>query len=79
MNQDGTNTILDDNVKVIVNGQVANGLLKQRYLAWRGWQDPVQPTTWYDDLGNPTYAASAATQDDEGDLRPAPILLPILP
>jgi hypothetical protein len=71
-NSDGTNTIFDDNVHVVVGGVRATGATKQRFLAWRGWIDPVSGVA-VDDRGVPT-----AIGDNEGDLRPAPILLPIL-
>jgi hypothetical protein len=72
-NSDGTNTRLDDNI-VILN---SSGLPetdpeeKMRYLAWRGFFINGQ---WVDDDNNPTYANTSP--DDEGDIRPAPILLP---
>ena len=70
-NADGTNTVLDDNIQLLQNGQPLTGATKQRFLAWRGWRNaqgiPV------DDFGAPTNIGS-----NEGDLRPCPVLLPWL-
>ena len=84
-NADGTNTILDDNIKIIdANGQVLTGTDKIRYLGWRGF--PNTQGVWVDDSNNPTYnnapstpgyPAWATSPDDEGDIRPAPVLLPV--
>jgi hypothetical protein len=71
INQDGTNTILDDNVHVVQNGVRLTGAQKQRYLAWRGYFDPAQ-STFVDDAGNPTNIGR-----NEGDIRPSPILIPL--
>ena len=82
---DGTGTILDDNVRVVKAGVVQTGTEKQRYLAWRGF--PNASGVWVDDNNNPTYnnpptvpgyPAWASSADDAGDIRPAPILLPVL-
>ncbi len=76
-NQDGTNTILDDSIDIVLpGGALANGVTKTRYLAWRGYRNASGVLV--DDQNRPTYAASPATADDEGDIRPAPVLLPIL-
>ncbi|MFO1051825.1 MAG: hypothetical protein U1F36_06390 [Planctomycetota bacterium] len=69
-NTDGTNTILDDGVDVVLNGVALRGTEKVRYLAWRGFQSPSG--SFVDDMGAPTGWARG-----EGDMRPAPILLPL--
>jgi hypothetical protein len=61
---DGTNTVLDDHIDVVRNGQRLVGAEKQRYLAWRGYENAI---------GVPTGIG-----ENEGDIRPAPILLPLL-
>ena len=70
-NADLTNTILDDNITLFRNGLPIAGAEKQRFLAWRGF--PNASGVWVDDFGNPT-----AIGDNEGDMRPSPILLPWL-
>jgi hypothetical protein len=70
-NQDGTNTVLDDNVRVLRNGVPLTGAEKQRYLAWRGFPNGMGIDV--DDLGVPTSIGDA-----EGDIRPSPILLPVI-
>ncbi len=70
LNADNTNTVLDDNVRVLRNGVPLQGGEKQRFLAWRGFQD--QAGVWVDDNGVPTNIG-----DREGDIRPAPRLLPV--
>lgn len=69
-NADNTNTVLDDNVHVLRGGVRIVGAEKQRFLAWRGFLD--QSGTWVDDAGIPTNIG-----DREGDIRPAPRLLPV--
>ena len=75
---DGTNTILDDNIHFFMPGMMsvdgpsdpANrlvGLEKQQLLGWRGYPDGAGE--WRDDFGG-------LTDDAEGDIRPAPTLLP---
>ncbi len=74
-NTDGTNTVLDDNVKIIRGGVELAGTEKQRYIAWRGI--PNANGRFVDDAGNETYHHSPSPANDaEGDIRPAPILLP---
>ena len=70
-NADQTNTVLDDNVHFVRGGQRLTGAEKQRYLAWRGFPDGLGVLV--DDRGVPTNIGSR-----EGDLRPTPVLLPIL-
>ncbi len=75
-NADGTNTVLDDSIDVVLSsGVVATGATKTRYLAWRGFLDPSGVPV--DDDNQPTYAASPQTAFDEGDITPAPVLLPL--
>jgi hypothetical protein len=68
-NADATNTILDDNIRVLRNGASQDGTAKRDLLAWRGF--PTATASFADDFGNPV-----AIGDSEGDIRPAPILLP---
>jgi len=70
-NTDGTNTRLDDNIRLFRNGTPLTGAEKQRYLAWRGFIDANGVRV--DDLGN-----AIVIGDDEGDIRPTPHLLPLL-
>ncbi|MGE3175570.1 MAG: hypothetical protein AB7O97_23300 [Planctomycetota bacterium] len=69
-NADGTNTILDDNIRLMQNGAPLTGAQKQRFLAWRGWKNGAGVRV--DDFGSPTNIGSG-----EGDIRPAPILIPL--
>ena len=70
-NSDGTNTIFDDRLHIVRNGQRLTGSEKQRFIAWQGWHDHVTGI-WIDDSGVPTDIGAK-----EGIIRPAPILLPI--
>ena len=70
-NRDNTNTILDDGITVFRNGAPLTGAQKTRFLGWRGYQNAAG--VWVDDSGAPTGFARG-----EGDMRPAPVLLPIL-
>ncbi|MBL9077602.1 MAG: hypothetical protein JNL08_08870 [Planctomycetes bacterium] len=83
-NADGTNTRLDDNVVVrrtLASGVTVEltGIQKQALLAWRGFPGPNG--VGVDDFGGTTnyrFADPAAsTGYAEGDLRPAPVLLPV--
>lgn len=67
---DGTNTIFDDNIIVLQNGVVQTGSAKRTLLAWRGY--PNELGDGVDDSG-----ALTNINDNEGDIRPAPILLPV--
>ncbi len=69
-NVDGTNTIFDDNIDIVKNGQVLQGSAKQRYIAWRGYPDANGVPA--DDSGKPTNIGRNA-----GDMRPTPILQPM--
>ncbi|MBX3461896.1 MAG: hypothetical protein KF830_01910 [Planctomycetes bacterium] len=68
LNADGTNTVLDDNIRVLQGGAELSGAAKQAALAWRGIQGP---TGFRDDFNN-----VVSIGDNEGDIRPSPILLP---
>ncbi|MCA8976619.1 MAG: hypothetical protein KDC98_18000, partial [Planctomycetes bacterium] len=70
-NSDNTNTVLDDNIEVRRAGALLTGVNKQQMLAWRGFPDAFGRGVDDDgDVINPTNA------DNEGDIRPAPVLLP---
>jgi hypothetical protein len=68
-NADGTNTVLDDNIRMMRLGVETTGTLKQQLLAWRGF--PNSTGVLVGDNGVATNIG-----DNEGDIRPAPILLP---
>ena len=66
----------DGELRIVARGRLherGGALLPiaQRFLAWRGF--PNASGVWVDDFGNPT-----AIGDNEGDMRPSPILLPWL-
>ena len=69
-NLDNTNTVLDDNIVVVRNGLTLAGSEKQRFLAWRGFAN--QSGQGLDDSGNVIVIGN-----NEGDIRPTPILLPV--
>lgn len=69
-NVDGTNTVLDDNIVVRRAGVITTGSQKQQLIAWRGFPNALG--TLVDDAGNPTNIGA-----NEGDIRPAPVLLPV--
>ncbi|MCA8953869.1 MAG: hypothetical protein KDE27_30435 [Planctomycetes bacterium] len=69
-NADGTNTILDDGILVVRNGNLVLGAEKQRFLGWRGYRNAQGIRV--DDFGVPL-----PTGRTDGDIRPAPILLPL--
>jgi hypothetical protein len=74
---DGTNTRLDDNINVFKGGNLQSGTAKRDLLGWRGF--PNQLGQGVDDNGTliPQYTPPPATNlDNEGDIRPAPTLLP---
>ena len=73
-NADGTNTVLDDNVRVLQNGIEVSGAAKQAVLAWRGISD--QFGIGREDDGDPVTLNGNPIGDNEGDIRPSPILLP---
>lgn len=69
-NVDGTNTVLDDNIVIRRAGVITTGAQKQQLLAWRGF--PNANGVPVDDSNNPTNIGN-----NEGDIRPAPVLLPV--
>jgi len=69
-NADNTNTALDDNIRVLQGPSELTGTAKQAMLAWRGFPDAQG--VGRDDFNNPTNIG-----DNEGDIRPAPVLLPV--
>ena len=69
-NADGTNTILDDKINILQNGKPLTGAVKQKYLAWRGFPNSLGVRV--DDRGK---AIQLGHKD--GDIRPAPHLLPL--
>ena len=75
-NSDGTNTALDDNIYFYLPGQLSipqatplGAAAKRQLLAWRGF--PGSDGTHIDDSGAPVMIGN-----EEGDIRPAPVLLP---
>ncbi len=68
-NVDSTNTILDDNIRIYGATGELSGATKKAVLAWRGFPDASGAGV--DDQGTAT-----AIGDSEGDIRPAPVLLP---
>ncbi|MBL9079832.1 MAG: hypothetical protein JNL08_20205 [Planctomycetes bacterium] len=69
-NTDGTNTVLDDNITVLQNGATLSGAQKQAMLAWRGIPDQFG-------VGRNDTGGQVTIGDAEGDIRPAPILMPV--
>ncbi len=72
---DGTNTLLDDNIIFRMPGGSGDitGAGKRQLLAWRGYLATVAGVpTFVDDAGIATNIG-----DNEGDIRPAPTLLPV--
>jgi hypothetical protein len=69
-NADGTNTHLDDSILLVRNGNLLFGAEKQRYLGWRGY--PNAQGVRVDDFG-----VALPNGRTDGDIRPAPILIPI--
>ncbi|MBL8732407.1 MAG: hypothetical protein JNN13_08565 [Planctomycetes bacterium] len=69
-NGDGTNTVLDDNIKLFKGSTMVSGAEKQALLAWRGF--PNQLGQGVNDAG-----AVITIGDNEGDIRPSPVLLPV--
>lgn len=67
---DNTNTVLDDNIRVYQNSVEVFGQTKIQLLAWRGF--PNANGVLVDDFGVETNIGA-----NEGDIRPAPILLPV--
>ena len=69
-NSDGTNTILDDNIEIVLPPNPPDGIDKRAILGWRGFPD--ESGTYYDDFGNVIPSTFGA-----GNIRPAPTLLPV--
>ena len=75
---DGTNTRLDDNIRLLVPGTYSTpgtgidllGARKRQLLGWRGFPNALG--TFVDDDGNQTDIGS-----NEGDIRPSPTLMPV--
>ena len=67
---DGTNTILDDNIRVMFQGAPLMGADKERFLTWRG--TPDSEGVFRNDAGDPVIMG----RTEGGDLRPRPILMP---
>ncbi len=69
-NADGTNTVLDDNIRIFRGGSLqTSAIIKRDLIAWRGF--PNQLGQGVDDNGTVITIG-----DNEGDIRPAPTLLP---
>ena len=68
---DGTNTILDDNIRVYQNGALLPGPGKQAMLAWRGF-----PNEFGQGVADNGLVINPTNADNEGDIRPAPVFLP---
>lgn len=69
-NADGTNTRLDDGILLVRNGNLLFGAEKQRFLGWRGYPNALGVRV--DDNGVPLPNGRR-----DGDIRPAPILIPM--
>ncbi len=70
---DGTNTRLDDNILFFQDGVLTSGTTKERLIGWRGFPNAIGQGVADNNLPVAAYSVSA---DHEGDIRPAPILLP---
>jgi hypothetical protein len=68
-NSDNTNTALDDNIEVRLPQNPPAGVNKQSIIGWRGHPNAAG-TVFTDDNGVPFVA-------EEGDIRPAPTLMPV--
>jgi hypothetical protein len=68
-NTDGTNTRLDDNINVFRATVLQSGAGKRNLLGWRGFANSLGQGV--DDNGTVVTIG-----DNEGDIRPSPILLP---
>lgn len=79
---DGTNTKLDDNILFFRGGVLATGLQKENLIGWRGYPNSSGQGVGDTGVAVPSYfpppppAAQTSRADNEGDIRPAPILLP---
>ncbi|MEC9047366.1 MAG: Ig-like domain-containing protein [Planctomycetota bacterium] len=70
LNSDNTNTVLDDNIRILTGGLEANGQQKIDLLSWRGY--PNSFGQGVDDQGQEVNPQGL----DEGEIRPRPHLLP---
>ncbi|MBM3972828.1 MAG: hypothetical protein FJ301_01835 [Planctomycetes bacterium] len=68
-NTDGTNTRLDDNINFFRASVLQSGAGKRNLIAWRGFPNSLGQGV--DDSGTVVTIG-----DNEGDIRPSPILLP---
>ncbi|MBL8756309.1 MAG: Ig-like domain-containing protein, partial [Planctomycetes bacterium] len=68
-NADNTNTILDDNIRVFRAGTLQTGAGKRDLLAWRGFPNLIGQ-------GVDDFNTVITIGDNEGDIRPSPVLLP---
>jgi hypothetical protein len=74
----GTGTRLDDAIEFMLrdgvspDARLATPAEKKALLAWRGFANPNNPNTRVDD-----YGAPLAIGNNEGDIRPSPILMPV--
>jgi len=69
-NSDGTNTILDDNIEIVLPPLPPEGIDKRTMIGWRGMPD--ETGVYRDDFGNVIPSTFGA-----GDIRPMPTLLPV--
>jgi hypothetical protein len=68
-NADGTNTVLDDNIRFFNGANQVDAATKRRYIAWRGF--PNESGQNVDDNNNLINLGDA-----DGDIRPSPVLMP---
>lgn len=74
-NSDGTNTRLDDNIVFYRGGVLATPAQKEALIGWRGF--PNSSGQGVGDNGAVVFNYNTLAKiDNEGDIRPAPILLP---
>lgn len=75
-NSDGTNTRLDDNILFYRGGSlVTDAAQKEALIGWRGFPNSLGQGVGDNGVPVINYNTSAKI-DNEGDIRPAPILLP---
>lgn len=74
-NADGTNTRLDDNIVFYRGGVLATAAQKEALIGWRGF--PNSNGQGVGDTAQQVFTYNTLAKiDNEGDIRPAPILLP---
>jgi hypothetical protein len=77
-NADGTNTVLDDGIRTFMRNVSGGAFVEQvgtrkiNFLGWRGF--PNELGAFVDDAGAATLGGNP---DNQGDIRPSPILLPV--